>query len=287
MQCTQCGQLNQSAKFCVKCGTKLPVAATEVAATSEAVNYDHRAPADPIAASQQPASQQSYQPNTYANQPVAPSQPNPQLQQAKQISKQYFSYFLEVLKSPVKSGQASNAGHMVNGLITIILFSLILPLIAYFQIRESVKRFGGFMGDDLDVPFGAVVIKPFVFLILVVMMVNSIIFLVLKMGNVVINYREVTARFGTFMIPSVTFFFIGLLFTLMGMDSEILAWVIGAGMFSWFVAICFTIYSFKRDHTSGLDAFYGVIITYAGSILLLYLFGDNVLASLLRGLNDI
>ncbi|WP_239616101.1 zinc ribbon domain-containing protein [Cohnella mopanensis] len=284
MQCTQCGQMNQSAKFCVKCGTRLPVeAASEMAATSEVGSFDLRKPANAIPPAQQPMSNA----NTYASQQAAPSQPNQQLQQAKQISKQYFSYFLEVLKNPVKIGQASTADHMTNGLITIVLFSLILPFIAYFQLRERAKLYGGFLGNKLDVPFGDVVIKPFVFLLLVVMMVNSIIFLVLKMGNVVTHYREVIARFGTFMIPSATFFFLGLLFTFLSMDSEILAWIIGAGVFSWFVAICFTIYSFKRDHTSGLDAFYGVIITYAGSILLLYLFGDNLLASLLDGLGNL
>ncbi|TVY01287.1 hypothetical protein [Cohnella terricola] len=212
------------------------------------------------------------------------TQSNVQLQKAKQLSKMYFSYFGEVLKNPVRTGQASTADHMTNGLITMILFSLVLPLIFYFQIKASARKYGGFLIDHLDVPFGSVVVKPFFFLILIVLMVNSIVFLVLKMGNVTVRYQEITARFGTFMIPSVTFLVVGLLFTWLGIGGGALGWVIGVGLFSWFVAICFTIYSFKRDHTSGLDAYYAVVITYAASILILYLFGDSILGSLLKDL---
>jgi len=248
VHCSQCGYQNQEAKFCVKCGANLGGQTAQSTARSTA-------------------------------------QPNVQLQKAKQLSKMYFSYFVEVLKNPVRTGQASTADHMANGLITMILFSLVLPLIVFFQIKASARKFGGiFYSDHFDVPFGSVVVKPFFFLILIVLMVNSIVFLVLKMGNVTVRYQEVTARFGTFMIPSVTFLVIGLLFTWLRIGGGALGWVIGIGIFSWFVAICFTIYSFKRDHTSGLDAYYAVVITYAASILILYLFGDSLLGSLLKDL---
>ncbi|WP_147423878.1 zinc ribbon domain-containing protein [Cohnella endophytica] len=285
MQCTQCGQINQSAKFCVKCGANL-----QAAATSEGANIGFQPPVQPLPAAQpQPQPQQtSYQqsrPNL--QKPVAHAHPNPQLQQAKQVGKQYLDYFLEVLKSPVRKGQNSTDADMVNGLITLILFSLVLPLIAYIKARATFRRFdfGGFGFAD-SVSFSGVVIKPFFFLIIIVLLVNSVMFLVLKLGNVNLSYREVTARFGSFMIPSVASFAVALLFSLISSGSVIMGLLIGIGLFSWFVAVCFVIYSFKRDQTSGLDAFYGVILTYIACAILIALLGADLAHTLFRGLDS-
>lgn len=261
MQCTQCGHINQSGKFCVNCGSRL-----EASAATEASNSPLSQPVSPA-------------PSVQPVQHSAPAQMNPQLQQVKEMGGQYFSFFYQVLRNPVRIAETTNAGHMANGIITLVLFCLLLPLIVYFQARAS----WGFYVDD--VPFGAVVVKPFFFLLLIVLMVNSIIFLVLKLGNVTADYREVTARFGALMIPSVAFIFVAFLFSIIQFDSEVVGWVSGLGVFSWLVAICFTIYSFKKGHSSGLDAFWGVVITYAASILIVYVLGDNIVNNLLNGLD--
>ncbi|KIL37500.1 hypothetical protein SD71_02385 [Cohnella kolymensis] len=200
MQCTQCGHDNQSGKFCVNCGSKL-----EASAATEASNSPLSQPVSPA------LSAQPVQYNT-------PSQMNPQLQQVKEMGGQYFSFFYQVLRNPVRVAETTNAGHMANAIITLVLFCLLLPLTAYFQLRAAY----GFFGDS--VPFGGIVIKPFFFLLLIVLMVNSIIFLVLKLGNVNADYRDVTARFGTLMTPSVTFIFAAFLFSIIQFDSE---WWVG------------------------------------------------------------
>jgi len=263
----------------VKCGANLLVAAA-----SEAAEHGHHPSVQSPFQAEQLTKQQSFQPNTFNRQPATAAQPNPQLQQAKQISKEYLSYFIEVLKSPTRTGQNSNAGHMVNGLITLLLFSLILPLIAYFQLRNQVSRFG--FGFQHHISFGSVVIKPFFFLFIIVMLVNSVIFLVLKLGNAGVNYREITARLGTFMIPSVAFYLVALLFSLMSDGSVMTSLLIGLGLFSWFVAVCLVIYSFKKDHTNGLDAFYCVILTYIASIVLIALFGEDIARTLFNGMSN-
>lgn len=276
MQCAQCGQINQSAKFCVKCGANL-----QAAATSENAGGGYQPPVQPL-----PTAQPQAQPTSFQK-PAAPVRPNPQLEQVKQVSKQYFSYFLEVLKSPVRKGQSSTSVHMLNGLITLILFSLILPLIAYFQARSVARRFDfGDFGLANSVSFSGVVIKPFFFLLIIVLLVNTVIFFVLKLGNVNLNYREVTARFGSFMIPSVAFFLVALLFSLISSGSVIMGLLIGIGVFSWFVAVCFVIYSFKKDQTSGLDAFYGVILTYIACAILIALLGADLANTLFGDLDS-
>jgi hypothetical protein len=244
--------MNSSARFCVKCGANL-----ELSAATETPNY------------------------TNPNHP--PVQSNVQLQQVKQISMQYFSYFIEVLKSPVRAGQTSNAGHVVNAFITLGLFALLLPLIVYFYLRSTIVDIN-FLGFETHVSFGRVVIKSFFILALIVLASNSVLFLVLKLGKAGVKYREVLARFGTFMVPSVALFVVALLFSLVGAHS-VMGIFITAGLFAWLAASGFVIYSFKKDHTSGLDAFYGVLITYLATLLLLYLFGDAILSNLIGGID--
>jgi hypothetical protein len=219
--------------------------------------------------------------NTTTNRPAVQSKI--QLQQMKQISKQYFSYFLEVLKSPVSVGQTSNAGHVVHAFITLGLFALLLPLIVYFYLRSTIGDIS-FMGFETHVSFGRVVIKSFFILALIVLAGNSVLFLVLKMGKVEVKYKEVLARFGSFMVPSVALFTVALLFSLIGAHSVMGLFITG-GLFAWFASVGFVIYSFKKDNTSGLDAFYGVLITYVATLLLLYLFADDIFSNLIGGID--
>ncbi len=262
MQCNSCGQINpEESKFCVKCGANL--------LTAEAAE---ESPAFPHLGTDQTGQQ------------GGPSEPNPQLQQIKQMSSQYWKHFVQVLKQPTRIGEMTNESHMVNGIITMVLFSLMLPLIVYITLKNAVSGYGfGFV----HITFGDYVLKPLFFLLIVTLMVNSLIFLALKLGNVVASYREVIGRFGSYMIPSAAIVAFGVLLSILQVNGGFLGWVVLAGFFSWMLAVSATIYSYRSRHTGGLDPFYGVLGTFAGTLLLLYLFGDNLLSVFFNGMGNI
>ncbi|RED64730.1 zinc ribbon domain-containing protein [Cohnella lupini] len=282
MLCLNCGQLNQTAKFCVKCGTNLLLSAT-----SETANDDSRPYVEPydLSKSNESENEQPLPQRSAAYRPSeARARPNPQLEQAKRMSKQYVSFFVDALKSPVRTGRNTTGDHMFNGLITFILLSLIVPLIVYFQLRAGIGRLGIF-GELIPVHFSTVVVRPFFYLVIIQLLVNSVIFFVLKPGNTGANFREVTARFGTLLVPSVAFFLFALLFSLLD-SSTLTSFGIVMGLLSWCVAVCFVIYSFKERHETGLDAFHGVIITFIVTIILIALLGDDIASSLFRGMRN-
>jgi len=261
--------VNKSARFCVKCGANLEEQAASQIRSQAVPQLDktEKVKTEPFVEDDEMKPARS----------GTNSQLNSQVRQAKQASKQYFGHFIQVLKSPVQVGQATNAGHMLHGVITFIMFSFILPLISYFLLRSALREYSfGFSSLESSVSFGEVVIKPFVFLLLLIFLVNSVIFFVLKLGKANITYGEVTARLGTFMIPAVAVLLLTLLLSLISAGSAITGLLIGIGVFSWFTAVCFTIYSLKKDHKSGLDPFYAVMITFVVSLLLFALFGDNI-----------
>ncbi|MEH7307261.1 hypothetical protein V7137_19510, partial [Neobacillus drentensis] len=72
------------------------------------------------------------------------------LESAKKISKMYFGYFVEVLKRPYASSKAVGEENFVNAIITIILYSLIIPFMLYFGLKgvaSSVNDFGSMFGS--------------------------------------------------------------------------------------------------------------------------------------------
>lgn len=260
MLCNSCGQINpESSKLCVQCGASFQ--------TSAAAEAD-----------------QAFL-NLGAGQPGqqgGPSEPNPQLQQIKQVSSQYWKHFVQVLKQPTRIGETTNDSNMINGIITMVLFSLMLPLIVYFTLKNAVSGFG-----FIRISFGTYVLKPLFLLFIVTMMVNTLIFYALKLGKVAASYREVIGRFGAYMIPSAAIMAFGVLLSLLKVNGDFLGWVVLAGVFSWMLAVSATIYSYRNQHKDGLDPFYGILGTFAGSLLLLYLFGDNLLSVFFSGMGNI
>lgn len=267
MKCNQCGNVNQSGKFCVKCGASLETAAAA-------------APGDagfPVAAPRQP--QES--PHTYA-QPAPPqgpfNQPNPQLQQAKQAANQFANLFVQALKRPLRVSEQTASDQMVSGIISMVLFALLAPLVIYFELRTL-------MGDDAsEIPFGKTVLQPFVMLLIVLAVANVLILFALKLGNVSRGIKEIVARLGAYTIPSVAVLAASFLLALMGANLTFVFSLFGVAFFAWIVAIGSTVYSYKQAHTGGLDPFYGVLLTLAATFFAVYLFRGVLLEGLLYGL---
>lgn len=194
---------------------------------------------------------------------------------------QFFNLFVQVLKRPNQVSEQTNASLMGSGFIAMALFSLLIPLVIYFDIKTFVG------GDDVPFTFGEAVLQPFVMLLVVCLLVNVFIFFALKLGNVVIGFKDVIARFGAFMIPSVAILLVGFLLAVMGVNPTFVLCLFGLAIFAWIAAIGSTIYSYKQAHTGGLDPFYGVLATITAAFLVIYLFRDVLLGDFIEGLMGI
>lgn len=234
MHCIQCGQFNSGGNFCVKCGTRLQVDSFEqqAVAVSEA--------------GQQP---------TYSK----PATQNPHVEKAKTASKLYLSYFLQGMKTPTTLAQSVYGDQFVNGLITMIIYALSIPLMMYFGVRDFV--------DD----FTEMVIQPAFFYLLFIGFVALITFAVVRMGRVQVSLKDVCARFGTFLIVPTSFLLMALILSLIQIELFILLLLFG--FLGLFLVVPFTIYSFKKDVPNGLDGIYGTFLAYLAIIILLVTIG--------------
>ncbi len=174
--CTQCQHNQDDGNFCEKCG-----ASTNQQSTSE--NNSQQAPNFQQA---QPAVEQGFQANAQPNVPQGQ-----QVEQIKQQSKQYYNYFLEVIKNPtIALKHEENA--FVNSIITLVLFALTLSLSVYFIAKNAMEF--AYAADAL--PFFPLVSRLlFGFLLITAIGLVSA-FIVLKIGKHTITFKKLTAEFG-------------------------------------------------------------------------------------------
>jgi hypothetical protein len=251
--CTNCNHQNDGGKFCENCGSPLVAAAT-------------------------PSVEGTSIPKV-VGQPQGSTEPNQYLEGAKQVSKQYGLYFLQVLKKPYSSSVNVGAEHFTNGLITMFLYSILIPLIVYFALKGVLADVSGlgtdFFGEEveMDIPFMEVVITPAIAYVAFVLLVATFSFAAIKLGRINVGFKEVVARFGVFLIPAVAILAIGLLFAILKVKMFVFFTLLGF-LILIFLVPPLVIASFKKDSQEGIDVIYGSLITYVLSFVALAIMGD-------------
>ncbi|MDQ0243733.1 hypothetical protein J2S09_001278 [Bacillus fengqiuensis] len=252
MHCTNCGHLNEGGKFCVKCGTKL-----------EGGVYEQRAAAGAESTYVNP------QPTTTYSQPAQQSQ---HVETAKVISKLYIAYFMQGVKNPTMAAQSVRGEQFINGIITMILYAISIPLMVYFGFKD-------FMG-----PFSEAVIQPAFYYLIFIAFVALATFAAVKLGRVQASLQDVFARFGTFLIVPTSFLMVALLLSLV--QIEIFLLLLLFGFLGLFLVVPFTIYSFKKEVPYGLDGIYGTFLTYLAIIILLATIARIIIEQVMDAITD-
>ncbi|MGE6256765.1 zinc ribbon domain-containing protein [Heyndrickxia sporothermodurans] len=254
MKCFNCQHENNRGRFCENCGTKLISGQEEeIAATFE---MDNR----------------TSQTNTYSV-------------TAKKMSKQYFSYFTQVLKQPYARSSTVGSDHFLNGIITIILYSLFIPFMFYFVFKgvlSDVNRFGiDFFGSSVNIkpPFTDLVIKPFFAYLIFIILVITFTFVAIKLGRMNVSYKEVMARFGAFLIPFVSLLAIGLIISMLKIKFFLFFFLLGF-VGSIFLIPPLVIASYRKDTKLGLDVIYGSLFIYVLSFISISIMEDILFAAL-------
>ncbi|MDQ0223872.1 zinc ribbon domain-containing protein [Metabacillus niabensis] len=294
MICSNCGHQNEGGKFCVKCGTKLvgETAEQQQAATVEPTIPVSNQPVQP----EQAETTFSAQP-TRPEQPVQPAEPNKHVEAAKNVSKLFFSYFIDGLKNPTKAAQSVGQEQFVNGLITMILYALFIPLTIYFGLKVVIanllEKIAGIFPDEFDFfdvtqmisfyeqPGFSSVLKPIFYSLIIIAIIVLLTFVVIKLGRVQLNIKELIARFGAFSIVPTALLLVALILSIIKVDIFLYVWFFG--LLGLLFVVPFTIYSFKKDVPFGLDGIYGTIIMFIVILIITSFVLNNFTDSLVSG----
>lgn len=229
-------------------------------------------------------------------------QPNQQLETAKNASKIYFGYFLDQLKAPhAKIREIGNA-HLINGFISIVLFSLFLPAMVFYGIKENIKGFvkdmdkligweledflftiNGLVDDSLKL---AVITKPVLATLLLILVMVSLTFLGAKFSKLQVSFQVIAARYGALLVPLVALCAAGIILSLLGFNVFGYIFLLSI-MGAVFLIPPFILRSLDQTNKGGLDVVLTTLLIYVVSLIVLGLIGEYLFDALVAGLRSI
>ncbi|WP_117168469.1 zinc ribbon domain-containing protein [Paraliobacillus sediminis] len=242
MNCPNCQtSLESDAKFCTSCGVKIDHIQTENSNT------------EPVQSTGTTAKQ-------------TPDY----VQQGKEISKQYWNFIPSALANPFAASKHAGPANKINAMITLILFSLLIPLFSYISLSSYFRP-----------PFVEMVVQPFFIFVIFFALLLAVKYGVAKLMKADVSFINVMTRFGIVMVLPTTTALVAVLFAILGIDDfSIILLIVSMGLAS--IASLATIFSIKEKApvTGGLDVFYGVVLTYVAMTIILLIIGDSILYQL-------
>lgn len=246
MSCPKCGHLvsneNEAGKFCALCGTPLStidsreVAATGEFATGESANFSGLPPAGSTKSSGEAAWQQVKQSQAF--------------QQSAQISKQYGGFFLGALLHPYATFKKIGNAHYLNGIITMVILSLLLPLVFYIPSLRS------FLPDA----FGPGYLRPFFLVLLAFAVTTGSSYGVIRLSGISADIRDIAAKLGALLVPSTAALLLCDIFLIFGFGAGISGMFLLITILAFFGAVTILVIHELRKGSGRLDPFYGALI---------------------------
>jgi hypothetical protein len=173
--CHHCGNEGTEGKFCSKCGHAL-------------VQRNSMEQQEEVAAGHELFAQAGSGPNIQENRGIS-------------LALKYRDYLLSSIQKPMYTIKMSNE-QRDNGLISIILFSIITPLLLYFYIKNAflttVNHAVSLFMDEANfkLPFSDIFFPTMILTFVVIAVLVLVIFGLMKWGNAAHTLKSTIAQFG-------------------------------------------------------------------------------------------
>lgn len=187
------------------------------------------------------------------------------VQQGTVISKQYFAYYLKALKNPFDTADKLDKSHFTNGMLTIVLTSLLLPLVFYFTSLQSAY---------FHLPFFRGVIKPFLLILIALLLTSGIVFGLIRLARVASDYMSVTTKLGTLLVPATASLVLCILSVILELNPNVPLFFFLVALTFIFTAITAVLLGSRKGSAGGLDPLYGAVIACIAFGYILFKFAD-------------
>ena len=285
MVCSSCGYEQESGKFCGKCGTKLEamspviekgqvVSETNSIVVEQATNVESSDTMTQNKVAAEVANGMAQQAVAEAargvNQQAATSEyasnvkSSIQIEKVKEQSKMYGSYFMHFVKQP-SSIFVRGEREFTNGIISIILVSILVALTLYTFVnnfaRATLGNFGDlFMNNYSGPSFMSVFGSTFLFTLASIALVIASLFAISKLFGPAKSFKEIVSIVGAHLTPVIIVGVVALLLILLKSNtygSVLLSVVI---IFTVFVLPLYLISALISKQPRGVDPLYGYVL---------------------------
>ena len=277
MNCEKCHQpLEKSSKFCVHCGERVSTS------KDTSMKMERNAAKESVADAQSKSAATAY------SEPSA-SSPTDSTRKAKEIGLKYWDFIKSGLRAPYQFAKQIKQADFINGIITLILFSIFLAISFYFIIKYFLtvtSAFGALMGQESpSVSFISIFFKGFFYSAIFLAVTGLISFGAIKLMRSAVTLKDFTARYGAILIIPLLLTGIGMLVS-MADSIGLVTLFLGLGSVAYSISIPLLISSFKNENSQSLDVFYSAILTFVAIDLVFYLFAKHQIINFIMELTQ-
>ncbi|MBS4223301.1 zinc ribbon domain-containing protein [Lederbergia citrea] len=301
MFCQNCGNEQETGKFCGKCGSALvqqvspqqnqATTVNETAATNEtAAVYTQQPPVQSQAVIQQ--------------QPV---QPNVHVETVKATSKKYWSYFTHYVKQPSRIFE-NQQQEFVNGTISIAVFVALIGFIFYYLIKEIaglIGKFANFVASDFPFDlmggfkfagpsFFSVFSKAYFLTLIALAIITVSMFVINKYFGPGYSFKEIISVYGTLLTPFSVLALATLLIFMANLYELGFLFLNVIFVFSLLILPFYILSTYLKTKSTGIDSVYSLVAYYGISSILFYIYFRVFLSStigrvteMIKGLSNI
>lgn len=194
----------------------------------------------------------------------------------KDISLTYVHALKSAILRPYQTSKEVTEVEKINGFITLVLFSILLPLQMFMHLRQLSWRPPGFL-DMYVIPI-------FITLAMFAVFIGVVLAVAKLMKIEQISFFLVTAKLGVLMILPTAALLIAVIFTLVTAYGVSMLFFSIALMLATITAlvVVFSVTSDSSAGETGIDIYYANVIVYVAMVLVLLLIGDRVYQGILE-----
>lgn len=259
MRCEYCGYEHGEGTFCAHCGTPYNRELHDRKRDIKNESYDFKEATVEKANSLQSLGQ------------------NEKVQQAAEISKQYFSFFIKALIRPYQTMQKIQPEHALHSYITMSIISVLTALFSILVLNRVSFGYGVSFIDGF--------IRPLLFTGITLLVGLGIVYGITKLFNVTTNWKHIAAGYGTLLVPSAAAILLANLLFIIHLTSFSL-FLMGIAFLIAFIAVNMSIFThpvLQASHRT-IDITYVLIIANVIMFYLIYKIVSSVVLSVFSGM---
>ncbi|WP_010529365.1 zinc ribbon domain-containing protein [Lentibacillus jeotgali] len=259
MQCPSCGQYSEEGKFCTNCGAQL---VSEQEDTEETI--PHQEDSNVIVNND---SEQDSETSDSSNEFT---------EKLKSDAINFGHFFITLMKNPSEAKKA-NHSDTISGIITILIFSLLLSVSYHFVLTAIPAGF--FSNVSLFDSF----VLPLITFILLQILIAGLTFAGAKLAVQAVTFRGIIAKYGAYLIPFLLLYAAGLIFSFIGLSA--LAGILIPVSILGLLLLAPTFILLEQP-SEGFDRVYVLLGLYIIVIMAFAFFSQAFLSSILGSMMD-
>lgn len=202
---------------------------------------------------------------------------NERLEQAKMMSRQYLNYYGNAIKEPMQSLSRTDESHFQNALITMGIIAVLFPV---FIVLTTVRI--GF-----GISFFGMIIQPLIYTVLSLVAAVGAIYVFSKWYGRESNWKRITVKYGTLLVPVPLCLIIATLFGLIGVSARLTLFFFTLSMLFILIALNILLIrqqtSLSSTHTK-FDPIYSIAIANIFVGFFLYGIASSAISALISSM---